>query len=1156
MPSTSRSIMTKVAPTQQKLAEKLTILNSHVVGIMTRIYSIKKSCSDSKSKNNILSDKNLEGAIKFICKKFPLVDIRSHQNQLAHVNNMKNEILKGLSVYYHTFVDIMEIKDQFFDLMGSLNSSGIFFDITVNYDVTTKFLELFTNFVSLFIILKRIDERKAILSLYDHAYDMINGKMEKDYARMAQIIIDYEYPVKKLCEDFSAYNRTLKNAVMSLVGVYQNKNSSADIWRKKCEFNLAAKPAEILNPSVSDWVQCEYLSLESYEKWIFFGFLFCHNQMTSDAQATAMLWKPLLQSNFCLTLFRDEVIMVHKSAEELFGSVKGYNKKVHEIKEARDWAVQNAPKLHQEKRDYLRMAMKDFILLLSDQPGLLGPKILEVLKALSFARDEIYWIIRHSNNLIKKSNIEDFSDRCLGELMFYIEEMRRLVRKYHEVIQRYYLQFMFGFDSVVLNETVQNLSVCPEDESIILTSVVNSLSSLNLKQIENKEIFDFRALRLDWFRFQAYTSVNKAPLSLKDNVKLGVLMNTIVFHTKCVDELDQLLTHTSDLSNLCFYHTNFQSAFQACLDFMQQTKYSIAFPLVCSHFINTVSDFCPEERSLLKDRTLTLACAFLEELAKRTRMILFDIAQEQCNLYTQLTPQKAALLLNQSFLNKSNMKKKNQKHYQNAQIVKPGVESKRKDRLAIQKVDRIHFLLSNLCNAINHRTTIKVWDHVLAPKEFLINQVESKFSKVLVKLCWKTINDKETVVQPSVLLYRVRAYMKTLQQLENYIHIDVSSIFSSILLQHSQMLDSKGSTTITTIYTQWYLEVMLRNVTNGSNVFSEMKRHFVKTGNSSDSSSQNDFQINFEEFSNLTELRALSQIIGPYGMRFLNESLIWHISSQISELKKLVLSNSDALTSLRMNFDKPEQMAIQYRKLEGVESVLMRMTIIGVILSFRDVCQEALNDVLQQRIPFLLSSIEDFKTHIPKETDMKVMINVNELASAAGFACNVDPTLCQTIASQQKSDYNRDEEHRIACLLMVFLAVSIPMLARDEKSEFDAQLVAHGNNCHTLARSINHVAAALFTINGGNVEERLKEFLALASSSLLKLGQENDRNSTRNRESIYLLLENIVTQSPFLTMDLLESCFPYVLLRNSYHAVRRMQPSNNESQLSKAANRN
>lgn len=37
---------------------------------------------------------------------------------------------------------------------------------------------------------------------------------------------------------------------------------------------------------------------------------------------------------------------------------------------------------------------------------------------------------------------------------------------------------------------------------------------------------------------------------------------------------------------------------------------------------------------------------------------------------------------------------------------------------------------------------------------------------------------------------------------------------------------------------------------------------------------------------------------------------------------------------------------------------------------------------------------------------------------------------------------------------------------------------------------------------------------------------------------MYLLLERVVRDSPFLTMDLLESCFPYVLLRNSYHAVR------------------
>ena len=35
------------------------------------------------------------------------------------------------------------------------------------------------------------------------------------------------------------------------------------------------------------------------------------------------LWKRLLQSNFCLTLFRDEVIMIHRSAEEIFTGLKG-----------------------------------------------------------------------------------------------------------------------------------------------------------------------------------------------------------------------------------------------------------------------------------------------------------------------------------------------------------------------------------------------------------------------------------------------------------------------------------------------------------------------------------------------------------------------------------------------------------------------------------------------------------------------------------------------------------------------------------------------------------------------------------------------------------------------------------------------------------------
>lgn len=32
-------------------------------------------------------------------------------------------------------------------------------------------------------------------------------------------------------------------------------------------------------------------------------------------------------------------------------------------------------------------------------------------------------------------------------------------------------------------------------------------------------------------------------------------------------------------------------------------------------------------------------------------------------------------------------------------------------------------------------------------------------------------------------------------------------------------------------------------------------------------------------------MRSLSELLGPYGMKFLSESLMWHISSQVAELK-------------------------------------------------------------------------------------------------------------------------------------------------------------------------------------------------------------------------------------------------------------------------------
>lgn len=286
----------------------------------------------------------------------------------------------------------------------------------------------------------------------------------------------------------------------------------------------------------------------------------------------------------------------------------------------------------------------------------------------------------------------------------------------------------------------------------------------------------------------------------------------------------------------------------------------------------------------------------------------------------------------------------------------------------------------------------------------------------------------------------------------------------------------------------------------------------------------------------MNELRALADLIGPYGMKLLNETLMWHIASQVQELKKLVAANKEVLLLLRTHFDKPEIMKEQSKRLHNVENVLQRMTIVGVILNFQRIAQLALQEVLESRVPFLLNSVQDFYQHSPVG-DPKI---VNEMASAAGLLCTVDPALATALASD-KSDLDEDE-HVLACLLMVFVAVCIPKLAKNEACFYLASLEGHSNNIHCMASAINHIFSALFTLCGqGDLEDRMKEFLALTSSSLLRLGQDPDEESTRHRDSVYLLLHQIVQESPFLTMDLLESCFPYALIRNAYHAVSKQE---------------
>uniref|UniRef100_A0A3B4DIY9 NCK associated protein 1 like n=1 Tax=Pygocentrus nattereri TaxID=42514 RepID=A0A3B4DIY9_PYGNA len=1114
---------------QQKLAEKLLVLNDRGQGVLIRMNHIKKAYADPNRRPSFLTEKSMESAVKYINRKFPNIDFRGGSQQLSLIQKQKSAVLEVLSSFYDSFVDVMEFRDHVYELLNTIDACQCYFNIVVNFDFTKNYLDLITTYASVILMLSRIDDKKAIVGMYNCAHEFSNGCSDPSYPRLGQMIVEYEHPLKKLTEEFGPHTKAVTEALLSLQQVYPRRNLPAEQWRSVQLLSLLGTPTNLLSPASCDTMACEYLPIEVMERWIILGFLLCHNSLNTNT-ASQELWKMALRSGLYITLTRDEVLNIHKLSEEHFDGMKGYNKRIADIKECKEHTIINCGGVHREKRLFLRNALKELTKVLEDEPALLGPKALFVFMALSFSRDEVLWLVRHSENIPKTKTPEDYSDSHMAELLFYMERLRALLNRYNYILQRYHLQYLSQFDALILNDTIQSIYVCPEEESVLMTSFVSALSALTLKQLDSGEEFDLRALRLDWLRLQvAYTSVGKATLALKDFPDLARIMNMTQFHTKMMDSMEELLQETAELSILCFYPRVFEKMFSQSSEDSSMQRYLMAFPMVCARFSQSTHHMCPEEMVLMEKQSLKLCVKFLEEIAEHLCSVVLEISAEQSNLHEQLLPKHCAETI--SAARNKKLKKPVPKKGE-VPKEKPGTESHRKDRAVVTNMDKMHLTLTELCTSYSMCSDFTVFKHIIVPSEFLISQLEHRLSKIFVRMANYNPNTQD-ILRPSELLSGIHAYITSLNTLSRYINVDIPRLLRSVLLQQTQPLDSQGVQTITTLYTNWYLEGLLRQASSSLIAHCPTMHCFINQN------VENEQNFKAEQFSDICELRALAELIGPYGLKFLGENLMWHITSQVGELKKLVFENMDVLVQMKANFDKPEMMSSLQKRLTGCESVLKRMTIIGVILSFRTMTLEALEEVMQKHCPFLMGPIESLRNFMAMDSDIKVAISVYELASAAGLHCNIDPALVTAIANLRTDNSSTEEEYKISCLLLVYIAVSLPTLAVDPATFYSREHGGHQNNVHCLATAINHLSAAMFTVQNKSIEQHLREFLQVASSTLLQLGQNVDKVEVKNRDSVYLLLDMIVEESPFLSQDVLESCFPYVLLRNAYREVHR-----------------
>jgi hypothetical protein len=91
-----------------------------------------------------------------------------------------------------------------------------------------------------------VDDRKAVLGLFNAAYEMSQNQSDPSFPRLRQMVINYDPPLKKLSEEFVPHTRTLTHALLSLSAVYPRRNLSADQWHAAQMLSLVSNPSQLL----------------------------------------------------------------------------------------------------------------------------------------------------------------------------------------------------------------------------------------------------------------------------------------------------------------------------------------------------------------------------------------------------------------------------------------------------------------------------------------------------------------------------------------------------------------------------------------------------------------------------------------------------------------------------------------------------------------------------------------------------------------------------------------------------------------------------------------------------------------------------------------------------------------------------------------------
>ncbi|GAM28510.1 hypothetical protein SAMD00019534_116860 [Acytostelium subglobosum LB1] len=1134
-----------------KLPDRLHVLLENGEQLLSRLYVSRGLLGGAKTRPLFLSDEKVGRAIKNLMSKFPDFPELDRVQGADLITSRAKQYMEDLEQHYETLVDACDWKEATCALLHEIANNTLALKFTASIQLSSRFMELVVLFAKLHMLLAHLADRRTVLAVYARLFQHTRSQVEPNYSRLSRWIIESDLPVKRIQDDLKGLNDAIGHTLLSVEATYSKRRLITQL-RRDGALNLILKPEDIARP-IQDQYRTDLTFASRVYQWVIFGYLIAPGALTTPN--TIELLKAALSEGFNLPVYREISYAIHNEFSALFKNYKSKTVQLQKqkkiIKDAAQASTQDAPRRHYEKRIYLRQELDAMWNLFRDKPCLLAPKINVLLAALSMAKEEVLWYFRHLDAVppekVKKyyNKQNDIIDRRIPSLVSVMTHLVDLVRIHKSTIQNYYVEYMAGADSLGLTRVLTPMMMQSAGPQIsnLLSNITYELQNIS---VGSGAEYNFNSLRDNWCRTEYLLFSSSCLLPESESTQISSRLNLIYIHSKNVDQLDAMLEEYSSLVSLWPYKEQVAQVFEQVInDATDQPAQAMVFLKLLAQFPSGVATpFYPEEKEAIGKECVDMATNFLNKLSSRIVSVLYSTmnAQYQSN-EQQLRDVNAAFPLLQ--------KRKDWKPPKDfITPVEPGSESQYRSRATIEQLRLHEKNIFQLCNSLNEFLDITIYDRIIVPREFLRDRLGAMLKQYMRQTLAPTVpTDLSTTIRPATFESQLQVFLGVMVIVENFVDIDIGDLIRETLLGefYAKVMGKVGridwfpdgeieyGDSAIHYYTNYYVDFVKKSTQLG-HVYSPGRQGFL---------SRPGMQNKAEDHNDYTEIMALTNTIGAYGVKLIERELLRTVLASASSIKDILTANLPLLEEYATCFHKPKGVDhIKRFKQADIDNFVTRAMIIGNALSLRSMMRRSVDQNNREAVPYIQKTVETGYEEYNRNTFMfPEFLGVDALALDAGLNVGVADQYLKVFL--KKICAGTDNDRKLWDMLPVMFAVAFNSTQWKE-AIFRPSIEGYNNNIHVLAVTISDLLIAFGAINNASANEAdivnsLHRFLEISSVHLLRMFSSHQKHLPNDPASVLVFLDKFTEYCPLLNKDMLEQYLPYTLIRNMYKDIYELR---------------